>query len=34
VFGGHRVRRLLPLGAGILLLGLGLGSLGLRLRRD
>lgn len=30
---GHRVRRLLPLGVGLTLVGLGLGFLGLRLRR-
>ncbi|WP_157856260.1 hypothetical protein [Actinacidiphila yeochonensis] len=30
---GHQIRRVLPLGAGMLLVGLGLGFLGLRLRR-
>ncbi|NUS13953.1 MAG: hypothetical protein HOY69_21530 [Streptomyces sp.] len=30
---GHRVPRVLPLGAGLVLVGLGLGFLGLRLRR-
>ncbi|WUH92135.1 hypothetical protein OG900_19820 [Streptomyces sp. NBC_00433] len=30
---GRRVLRLLPLGAGMLLVGLGLGFIGLRLRR-
>ncbi|CAG6399167.1 hypothetical protein [Actinacidiphila cocklensis] len=31
---GHRVRRVLPLGVGMTLVGLGLGFLGLRLRRS